>query len=238
MPYGIELFFDRPLLKQGVKYYHRVDINQYPHIATVGASGTGKTYLNKLIIARLSMHTIGGQTTVLDFKNEDYREFNDCQRLYTFNECYDGLTNFYKEFLHRQSGQSTSRGFRLLVIEELATMLAYYDKKQCDDIKNMLATIILMGRSYGMQVLVSLQRPDSTHFNGGVRDSINTVIALGNLSKEGKAMLFKGYEDEIIKVNGKGAGHMLINGAKFAQIQVPQVRDINKLNDYIRKALN
>ncbi len=238
MLHGINLIYDHPLLQQGILHYHRVDINQYPHITTVGASGTGKTYLNKLIIARLSMHTIEGQTTVLDFKNEDYKDFHDCQRLYTFNQCYDGLTNFYKEFLHRQSGQSTSRGFRLLVIEELASMLAYYDKRQVEEIKNMIATIILMGRSYSMQVLVSTQRPDATLFAPGVRDSIGTTIALGNLSKEGQSMLFKSFEDYIKPVHGSGAGHMLVNGSQFYQIQVPQIRDINKLNAYIRKALS
>lgn len=238
MRHGIDLVFDRPLLNQGIKHYHRIDINQYPHIATVGASGTGKTYLNKLIIARLSMNTIDGQTTVLDFKNEDYKIFNECQRLYTFNRCYDGLTIFYNDFLKRQSGQSTSRGFRLLVIEELASMLAYYDKKTVEEMKNMIATIILMGRSYSMQVLVSTQRPDTTLFAPGVRDSICTTIALGNLSKEGQSMLFKGFEDEMAKVHGPGAGHMLVNGSKFRLIQVPQIRDINKLNDYIRKALS
>lgn len=238
MRYGIDLVFDRPLLQQGIKYYHKIDFNQYSHALCVGGTGSGKTFTNKIFLSKIAMHTIDAQITVLDFKNEDYKDFHDCKRLYTFERCYDGLSNYYTEFLQRQSGQTNDRSFRLLVIEELESMLAYYDKKQVEKIKNMIATLILMARSFSMQVLISTQRPGAHLFEPGVRDSIGTIIALGNLSKEGKAMLFKGYEDEITKVNVKGAGHMLINGSKFYQIQVPQIRDINKLNAYIRKALS
>lgn len=234
----IDVALDKQLLNMGVRHYHTIDFAKSPHLLTIGASGSGKTYLNKLIIAKISLNIPNSQMTILDFKADDYHAQRTSNRLYEHNACLSGLEIFYQDFLDRQQGGDSSRNFRLLVIEELGSMLAYYDKKQTDNIKRMIATLILMGRSFNTQCLISTQRPDSNLFSSGVRDSISTILAMGNLSKEGRSMVFKGFEDDIQPLYGIGNGYKLTNGAEFHAIQVPNITNIDKLNRCITDALN
>ena len=234
----IPLALDKTLLDRGIRQYHTIDFAAATHIMTIGASGSGKTYLNKLIIGKIALHVPDSQTTILDFKSDDYHNQRGSKRLYEYKACLNGLVIFYQDFLDRLEGNDTSRNLRLLIIEELSSMLAYYSKKETDSIKSMLATLILMGRSYNVQCLISTQRPDASLFNSGVRDSISTVIAMGNLSKEGKSMLFKDFEDLMPPLYTLGSGYMIINNTNFHSIQVPQINNIDKLNQYITDSLN
>lgn len=232
----IKLALDKPLFNKGIEHYHTVDFAKTPHILTVGASGSGKTFLNKLIIGRIALKIPESQATILDFKADDYHFARGAKRLFEFEQVKDGLEQFYQEFINRQQGKDLDRTFRLLVIEELGSMLGYFDKKDAEAIKTMIANLIFLGRSFNVHCLVSTQRPDSSYFNSGVRDSISVVIALGNLSKEGKSMLFSGFQDEMTELHGQGSGYMLINGAELHSIKVPQVQDIKKLQQYIKFA--
>lgn len=231
------LVMDKALFNQGLIHYHKIDWDKTPHMTTLGASGSGKTFLNKLIIARVSLKIPNSSITVLDFKADDYHFARDCKNLYEFDKVKEGLEKFYQEFLLRQQGQDTDRTFKLLVIEELGSMMGYFDKKVVEGMKVMVANLIFMGRSANCHLLISTQRPDSSYFNAGVRDSLGVVIALGSLSKEGKSMMFYDFKDEMTEAHGQGNGY-LTNGVELYSIKVPQVKDLAKLEHYIRQALN
>lgn len=233
----IDIAFDKKLLNSGIQHYHTIDFSKCPHLMTVGASGSGKTFLNKLIIARISLKITNSQITILDFKADDYHFSRNSKRLFEFEQVKEGLEHYYQEFLARQQGKDSDRSFRLLVIEELGSMLGYFDKKDSEAIKTMIANIVFMGRSMNCHVLLSTQRADASYFNSGVRDSISVIIGLGNLSKEGKSMLFSGFQDDMTDLNGQGSGYMLINGAELHSIKVPQVENIKKLEHYIIQSL-
>lgn len=234
----IKAVLDKELLTCGVKYYHSVDFAKAPHIMTIGGTGSGKTYLNQLIVAKVSIEDKYAQGTILDFKGQDYHFAKGTKRLYEYDRCLEGLEVFYDKFTQRQLGKDTSTGFRLLVIEELGSMLSFYNKKQVESIKSMIATLVLMGRSFNVHCLISTQRPDASYFSSGVRDSIAVVIALGNLSKEGKSMLFKDYEENMFPLFSIGAGYMLINGSEFTAIQVPRIKYIEKMESCIQDILD
>jgi hypothetical protein len=234
----INVVFDKELLSYGFKYYHSINFADTPHIMTIGGTGSGKTYLNKLIIAKIALEDESAEVFVLDFKADDYSFGKGTKRLYEFDKCLEGLTDFYQILANRQLSVDLSRTFRLMVIEELGSILSHYDKKQADSIKAMIATIILMGRSFNIHVLVSTQRPDASYFASGVRDSIGAIIALGNLSKEGKSMLFKDYEDKMVPVSSLGAGYMLINGVDFKSVQVPNIKDTKEMERLIYNLLD
>ena len=205
------------------------------HGLSVGASGTGKTYFNKLLIGKVILYQPKSQVTILDFKADDYHFCRGSPRLYEFEAVKEGLEKFYEEFLSRQQGKNLDRSYRLLVIEELGSMLGYFDKKTADSIKTQIANLIYMGRSFHTHVLLSLQRPDSTNFDSGaVRDSTNCTIALGNLSKDGKSMIFSGFQDELTEKNKQGEGYMLVDGSKLYSVKVPKVTNMKKLEHYIR----
>ncbi|MCZ8533543.1 hypothetical protein [Psychrobacillus psychrodurans] len=231
------LVLDKTLYNRGLIHYHKIDWDKTPHMTTIGASGTGKTFLNKLIIARVSMKIPNSSITVLDFKADDYHFARSCKNLYEFDKVQEGLEAYYQEFLLRQQGRDTDRSFKLLVIEELGSMMGYFDKKVVESMKMMIANITFMGRSVNFHLLVSTQRPDTTYFKAGVRDSLGVVIALGSLSKEGKSMMFNDFKDEMTEAQGQGSGY-LTNGVELYSIKVPHVKDVAKLEHYIKQALN
>jgi len=230
----LEILVDKPLLSRGIVYHHPFE---FVHCATFGGSGYGKSYLNKLIAAKIALNVPDSQITILDFKADDYKFCRGSQhspsRLFEFEHVKAGLEQFYAEFLQRQQGKSNDRSYRLLVIEELGSMLGYFPKSDGDRIKTMIGNLVFLGRSFSTHCLISSQRIDSTYFNSGVRDSINCVIALGNLSKEGKAMMFSGFQEEMTESHGRGSGYMLLEN-KLYSVKVPQVTNTPKLEHYIR----
>lgn len=91
----------------------------------------------------------------------------------------------------------------------------------------------MLGRSFNVHVLISQQRIDAVYFNA-TRDNINLVIALGNLSSEGKDMMFREFKDKMHPDRGQGTGYMLTNGMDFTPIVVPVISDMENLHSYIR----
>ncbi len=233
----LDIVLDKQLSSSGIKHYHNIDFKKTPHILTSGATGSGKTFLNKLIIGKVSLSIPDSKVTVLDFKADDYHFARGSPRLFEFEATLNGLNQFYDEFKERQEGKSIDRSFRLLVIEELGSMLGCFGKKEAESIKAKIANLVFLGRSFNTHILVSTQRPDASLFNSGVRDSINCVIALGNLSKEGKSMLFSGFQDEMAENHEQGSGYMLTNGTQLHSVIVPHVTNVKKLEDYIILAL-
>ncbi len=233
----IDIALDKDLLKSNILHYHSVDFDKTPHLMTTGASGSGKTFLNKLIVGKISLKIPDSKITVIDFKADDYHFAHGSSRLFEFEKVKNGLEKFYQEFLDRQQGRDLDRSFRLLVIEELGSMLGYFDKKESEAIKSMIGNLIFLGRSFNVHCLISTQRPDAAYFNSGVRDSISAIIALGNLSKEAKGMLFSGFQDDMQDIHGQGSGYMLINAAELHSIKVPQVNNVKKLEYYIIQSL-
>ncbi len=229
----IPIVFDKNLLDNGIKHYHRINLQKYPHILSIGGTGSGKTYLNKIIIGKIVLRVPNSQITVLDFKGEDYNFADKSNRLYRFENCKQGLEDFYNDFKELQKGTITSRKLKFLVVEELGSMLSFYSRKETEEVKSLIANLILMGRSFNIHCLISTQRPDSKLFSSGVRDNFSSILALGNLSKEGKSMLFKDFEDRIDPVYSQGAGYLLMNNSDFYKIQVPEVTNKRKLEEAI-----
>lgn len=111
----------------------------------------------------------------------------------------------------------------------------FWIKKSAEAAKAKLATLLMLGRSFNVHVLISQQRPDAEYFSKA-RDNFNVVIALGNLSKEAVNM-FSGFDKDAMEpVSSIGSGYILTNGT-MKSIQVPQVKSMEKVERYIRRAL-
>lgn len=85
-------------------------------------------------------------------------------------------------------------------------------------------------------MFVSQQRVDASYFNAA-RDNFNLVIALGNLSAEGKEMMFREFKDQMKPDRKQGTGYMLTNGTDLTSIVVPTISDMSRLNNYIKMAV-
>lgn len=229
----LPLFWDAVLLRAGVRYPVVWDYEHFPHLLVVGSTGSGKTYAVKLIIGRISKFLPGASVTVADFKADDFTFLRGCSRYYEFTDCKQGLDDFYNSFLARQQGNNLDRSFSILVFEEWASfLLNHLDKREAEEAKRKLSTLLMLGRSFNCHILVSQQRADAQYFSTA-RDNFNTIIALGNISKESAAM-FGFNRDSMQPVRQLGGGYMLTNGTDLQEIQVPSIRDPAKLNRAIQ----
>lgn len=228
----IPLYWDAALLRQGVRFPVIWDYQHSPHLLVVGPTGSGKTYAVKLLLGRAAKYVPGAEAWVCDFKADDFRFLRGCNRHYEFTGCLQGLNNFYASFLARMQGNSPDRSFQLLVFDEWASFLNTLEKKESEAAKKQLSTLLMLGRSFNVHVLISQQRADAQYFSTA-RDNFSVIIALGNLSKESALML--GFDrDELQPVSGIGAGYILTNSVDLQEIQISTVRDAAKLESAIR----
>lgn len=236
---AIKLFLNEAYLKYGIRQYVIWNPSVAPHFVVFGATGSGKTYGTKLILARISKEVPDSQFYVADFKGDsDFSVLNNAKRFFRFTDCEHCLDEFYLHFQRRQSGEDKTRNFLLLYFGEWASYIMNVDKKRAEEDKKKLGTLLMLGRSFNIHVGISQQRVDAAYFSAGSRDQYNVVIALGNLSTEGKEMMFREYKDQMKPDRKQGTGYMITNGTDFVPIQVPYISNMDKVNYYIKEAVN
>lgn len=233
----IPLVYDEEMLRQGFDIYVHSNLTKAPHIAIQGNSGSGKSYLVKQMLARIGLYFPTSEITVCDFKGDDSFIFlEDCKRYHRFEDCMSGFNEFYDGFIQRQSRINTDRNLHILLFDEWASFLNYLDKKQADECRKKLSTTIMMGRSFNYHILLAQQRLSAEDFSKA-RDNFNTVITLGNPSKEVIGMFYSDFREQIQNDRGIGTGYMLTNGTNFRKIVVPTVTNMAKMDFCIKKAV-
>lgn len=230
------LFLHENYLDYGIEKYIKWDSELSPHGAIFGGTGSGKTYAEKLLLSRIALKCPDSQFFICDFKGDsDFSFLISEKRFYRYSECKKGLEDFFARFSARQSGKDNDRSFLLLVFDEWASYILSLDKKTADDEKKKLAVLLMLGRSFNVHVLVCMQRLDVAYIQS--RDCIGLILAMGNLSDEGKEMMFKDYKNQMKPNRRQGTGYMLINGTDFTPFVVPTVSDADLMNAYIQKAV-
>ncbi len=199
-----------------------IDLDRSCHVLIIGGSGSGKSVASMLLTAKIGLHIQDSKVWILDFKGDDNFRFlmgATGARYYQYTDCMKGLEEYYAMFQARLSGDP-DRSIRLLWVDEWASMILNLPKKEAENAKSMLSTILMMGRSMGCQVLTSVQRASAELFSQGARDNYGVCLALGNISRESAAML--GFDrDAFLPVTSIGGGHLLLNGTEQKSIQVP-----------------
>jgi len=211
-----------------------------PHWLVVGPSGTGKTIFSGMLAARVALHVPKAKMWIASYKDDDFFQF--CRgvkeaRYHYFNDSVEAIREFYTT-LEARLGGDPDRSFRLLWIDELAAMVTGLEKKRSEFVKNAVASILQTGRSLNCQLLVSVQRADSTYFNNGARENFGNVVFLGpNITKEAAGM-FGIDRAALPPVTGR-AGYYIINGNGDAirPIQVPIVRNTSKLTAALMRGI-
>lgn len=199
-----------------------IDLDRSCHVLIIGGSGSGKSVASMLLTAKIGLHIRDSKVWILDFKGDDNFRFllNAAgARYYRYTDCMEGLEDYYAMFQARLSGE-TDRRICFLWVDEWASMILNLQKKDAENAKSMLSTILMMGRSMGCQVLTSVQRASAELFSQGARDNYGVCLALGNISRESAAML--GFDrDTFLPVTSIGGGHLLLNGTEQKPVQVP-----------------
>ncbi len=234
---AIRLFWDEFLFKLGIKKYV-VWPDNVAHISVSGTTGTGKTVALKIIILSALFSNPSAVFYILDYKGDkDYTFLEGYEHYYRFEKVAQGFEAFHKMLLDRQQHMNGDEPEAFLLFEEYASFLnSFTVKKEQDAYKSMMATILMLARSFKMHVILSSQRLSADMFQS-TRDNFGIVAVLGNPSKEVISMLFSDFSDRIDNSRERGTGYVLINGAEFKKICVPYIKDMANLESQIVKRL-
>lgn len=216
-----------------------VELRTHPHLLLTGASGSGKSYALKWLMANL----LGEKVDLIfcNFKrSEDFRFLESYPYYFTYTKCAEGLQDFYEFFkLVQDSASEFSGEYHMLIFDEFPAFImstSMGDKKLAEQYKMMVAELLMLGRSYGFGVWLIMQRPDSLFLAHGARDNFHITISLGNISKETKGMLYSGEElpDRVYKV---GEGIAWIDGVGLKEIKFPKISNMGKVEEQILQRL-
>lgn len=171
--------------------------------------------------------------TVREFEGitENFAEFEDS---------YDLIKKFYADFLATPEGGDGK--IKILLIDEIAGLLTYYsmtkeNKAKADEIRNIMSSILMLGRSRKCFLWLSMQRYTATIFptSSGSADNFHICVGLGRLTVDGRKGLFAGehLENEENIQFGQGKGIVLIDGQPIKALAIPKVS-----KEKIRKLLS
>ena len=234
----VPVVFDKTSWEEfGEKAELSLDFSRHPMVLSVGGTGSGKSYFLSLLMGKIATHIPDSLLFLCSFKNMDFRDFADCPRHWAYEACSKGLNTFYESFQARLNGVDMTTNRKFLVFDEWAAFVLSQDKKVSEEVKRKLSTLLMMGRGVQHHVILGLQRADAQLFPLGGRDQFGAILALGNLSKEQKLMLFPDSHDDMTAVNRRGEGYLSLDGEPLKCIRVPTVTNVERLNAAIRDGL-
>ena len=209
-----------------MNFYHELfwDFKKYPHALLVGGTGSGKTTLLKNMLAQFIYRDKEAEIYLATYKPrcEDFSNIMESPHFGDYSHCQEVFHRFYERFLDRLNGSDKTRHMLLLFIDEWVGFLLSLDKKEQDQVVGQMGQIVMLGRSLNVQAILAMQRPDAVFFRNGARDNFNLIIGMGNMSGDGKRMIFPSdCIDQLQPVTEIGTGYALIGGYDIYRIRVP-----------------
>lgn len=213
----------------------RISVKQLINLLVVGATGTGKTVAVKILMAKIAKFQPDAKIWLLDFKRFDFRGFADLPRYYGYTDCVQGLNDFYEAFKRQQeAGEVAAPNY--LVIDEWGSFIMSLEKKEAELLKGKLAELLMLGRAYQFFPIIGIQRPDAAYFASS-RDNFQTCLALGNLSPEGRRMVFPDSVASRIVECKRREGHVYTDGMGLEKVRIADIPDMDALDETIREAM-
>lgn len=212
------------------------------HILLCGMSGSGKSYLENQILAKLPLAEPGGEIYFADYKQDDsFAYLRGCPRYYGYKDTLTALDVVHGRLLARQSGEDTRRNPVTIIWDEyMAQMLALIseDKKEANVMMGKVSEILLLGRSLSVRLVISCQRPDALAFPAGSRLNLGIIAILGAHIRSIYEMLLPDFMDEVKgRQFGRGEGVALFQGSELHFIKVGAVSNPRRMEEICIKAL-
>lgn len=222
-----------------------IDIWKLGQLCCVGGTGSGKTMsiLYSLYSILKTAQTEGFRISLYigDFKSSaDFKGITE-----NYSE-YSAITSMIDEYysIFENTPEDTLE-IKILIIDEYAgyiTWLTQNDKKKSDEIKNKISSVLMMGRSRHTYIWAIQQRISASLFPSasGALDNFQICLGMSRLSVESRKSLFAGehLEDMDFEANyhpKTGQGLILIDGQELQPIQIPYIKDKEKLKVLLRK---
>ena len=214
----------------------KIDFSSVPHLLIVAPSGSGKTYLLTYLLGQIAQKPV--KLILADFKGIDFIEFGGCANYYKHTAVGEALGYVFDELQERMANASVNSNYEPIYfcVDEWSGFLSSLSvKKEQDSYKQKLSNVLMLGRGVKIFVIMALQRADANYITG--RDNFGNAIGLGSLSKESVSMLFND-DKELIQPKPRGKGYLRTDGKQLTEIVVPQIRDISKTKEIIKKSLS
>lgn len=215
------------------------------HILLCGMSGSGKSYAEHLLLARLvrAEQDRGGEYYFADYKGDDsFSYLRSCPRYYTYKDTLTALDIVHSRMIARQSGEDATRNPVTLVWDEYmaqALNLMNEDRKAATVIMNKVSETLLLGRSLSVRISVSCQRADAIAFPAGSRLNYGVVCVVGAAVRSIYEMLLPDHLEQVKgRQFGRGEGVVLLQGSELRFIKVPTMRDESRIRQICREALS
>jgi len=212
------------------------------HILLCGMSGSGKSYHENAIMAKLALAEPDGEIYFADYKQEDsFAYLRGAPRYFAYNDSLKALEAVHGRLLARQSGEDTSRNSVTLIWDEyMAQMLKLIseDKKAATLEMGKVGEILLLGRSKSVRITISCQRPDALAFPAGSRLNYGVVVVLGAAVRSIYEMLLPDFIDDVkCRLFGRGEGVVLLQGSELHFLKVPAVSNRDRMEQICIKSL-
>lgn len=239
--YDFDKWYDR-----GEKEAIQVDVSASTnsHILICGMSGSGKSFCENILLAKLKLLFPESEMYMADYKQEDILQYlRPCSHYFPYKRSLEVLDIVYEKLHQRQLGLDNSRRPVLLLWDEyVANMLALLneDKKKATTAMNKVAEILMLGRSLSVRFVTSCQRPDAIVFPTGSRLNYGVIIILGAAIRSIYEMLIP---TEYIDLIGSrqfetGEGVVLLQGSTLRFIKIPFVKSSEHMRELCIKALS
>lgn len=200
------------------------------HTIVVGGSGSGKStsvlyWLWKMVKSN------DVELTICDFKaSHELAGIAAPERFAEYEACHQLIVNFYHIFTSISEGGDGRT--HILLLEEVTGLLTHLSltkegKAKADEIRSIMSSILMLGRSRNCFLWLVMQRYTASIFpaSSGSADNFHVCVGLGRLTVEGRKGLFAGehFEGEDELQFGQGRGIVLIDGQPLRALIIPKV---------------
>ncbi|NBJ95453.1 ATP-binding protein [Parablautia muri] len=216
------------------------ELCKLPNLLCIGKTGSGKSTALITLLGIYARYIPSVSLMVLDYKNNLFSHWGDTENFYGFESTIDGLRKFYQEFTERlvANDEERNKQIKVLLIDEYSSFLSAQDKRTSDEVKSMLANLLNMSRSLGLKIVIGMQAGYSEYFKAGAREQFHSILALGNISKEQKQMLFSEYKEQMNEQNKVGEGYLLIDGKGVEKVRIAKSDNKGSVINDIYEAMN
>ena len=219
------------LIGKGIPITIKANLLTHPHILLTGSSGSGKSYLLKILVSQVLERKGTFEVWFGDYKNSpDFRYLNPLPHYASGKDVIALIHEYYALFQDVLNGKVRITTIPILILDEYPALITYLeqaDKKEAESIKKIITELLMLGRSVeniSFPIWITAQRPDANIFGaGGARDNFMVRIALGNLSGEAKRMFTSDVSELPHNTYGRGQGLISIDGQDILEIYIPEI---------------